>query len=369
VFYQFPIIKVLDDVIPAIKDSKEFITVEKDGYTVIDYVLSSNETFPPVTSREAAIRRECRGLLFDKRGKLIRRAYHKFFNLGEREENLNPDFSQPHSILEKLDGSMVTPFYVNGGIRWATRMGITDTSMQAEVFIAHNPKYVDIAKRLLDLDFTPIFEWCSRQNRIVIDHPEDKLILTAVRNMTTGEYMRLDHWIDLPKVQSFFCDLATVGNLTDTEGVVVRFDNGHMVKLKTEWYVRIHKNKELVQNERRLVDVFMANQVDDVKAFLPEQDQQKIDAYTTKLILTLAEYTVHVLDIWKRRGKDRKEFALMIAPRIPRQARNIVFKLFDRPDLTVDELFDIIRDVIRKHLGSEARFRDLKQEMFNDLVY
>jgi hypothetical protein len=50
---------------------------------------------------------ECRGIVFSPEGKILSRRYHKFFNLEEKGYLSKIDFSQPHIILEKLDGSMV----------------------------------------------------------------------------------------------------------------------------------------------------------------------------------------------------------------------------------------------------------------------
>jgi len=62
-------------------------------------------------ARQLAIRRECRGLIFDaKTGELLSRRFHKFFNINEKEESMlenMTDLSGGHIILEKLDGSMI----------------------------------------------------------------------------------------------------------------------------------------------------------------------------------------------------------------------------------------------------------------------
>lgn len=179
--YNFPTINHIDDVLPAIKDSPEFIVVDKDDYTVINYVVMNEDTFPDGDG----VRRECRGLIFGKDGKLINRRFHRFFNVNERDETRHEaiDWSKPHMILEKLDGSMVSPCRVGKHVRWMTKMGITDVSMEAEVFVATRPDYTEYASVLLTVGMTPIFEWCSNKNRIVLDYPDDQLILLAIRVM------------------------------------------------------------------------------------------------------------------------------------------------------------------------------------------
>ena len=128
--YQFPKITHIDQVLTVIKDSPEFIVAERENYNVINYMVSMADTFPEVTDVNAAIRRECRGLVFDKQGYVIARRLHKFFNVNEKDETQlsKIDLDQPHVILEKLDGSMVTPIPIGDHLRWGTKMGITDRS-------------------------------------------------------------------------------------------------------------------------------------------------------------------------------------------------------------------------------------------------
>ena len=44
-----------------------------------------------------------------------------------REENI--DLTKPHIILEKLDGSMIGPFYMNNTLRFATKKGLSPGTM------------------------------------------------------------------------------------------------------------------------------------------------------------------------------------------------------------------------------------------------
>ena len=204
--YQFPYITHINDVLPAIQGRDEFLIAEREHYTVINYMVAMTDTFPEVRRKvgdtweedcDAAIRRECRGLIFDNvTGEITRRPFHKFFNISEKDETqiINLDFNNNYDIYDKLDGSMVTAFEVrkgSGNIRFATKMGITEVAMQAEVFVAKHTKYMDFSKWCIENNLTPIFEWCSRKQRIVVDYPEDNLTLLAARHMITGEYIRL----------------------------------------------------------------------------------------------------------------------------------------------------------------------------------
>ena len=192
--YKFPVIETIDDVLPAIEGAPEFIVAERNGHTIINYNVAFADTFPVVTDRKSALRRECRGIIFDSDGKLIRRPYHKFKNVNESEDTQAHlvDLSREHHVLDKLDGSMLVPFVLNDKLEWGTKMGLTEVAAPVAEFAANNPMYNNFALMLIRAGYTPIFEWCSRKQRIVIDHPEDMLILTAIRDMRTGEYVHYD---------------------------------------------------------------------------------------------------------------------------------------------------------------------------------
>lgn len=302
--YQFPSITHINDVLPAIEGSKEFIVAQKEGYTVINYVMAGEETFPPVilgsddsmygqyTDHKAALRRECRGLIFcSETGRVLSRGYHKFFNQNEREETRLLDLSKSHVILEKLDGSMIRPLFLKGAKRprWVTKMGITEVGMQVETWLAENPelqeKYEKLAEVTRRIEFTPIFEWCSRKQRIVLDYPQDQLILTAIRHNYSGIYTTfpvLQEWTSygIPIVQE-----TTAGYLDQesVEGIVIRFDDGHMVKVKTDWYVLRHKALDGLRSEKNVLKLILQDGLDDVIPLLDEGTKKRVTDYSTNV--------------------------------------------------------------------------------------
>jgi RNA ligase len=260
--YDFPQIKTIDDVLPHISGREEFLVMEKEGYTVIKYAVAFEDTFQwdsndPVGS---AIRRECRGIIFNQDGELISRPYAKFFNVGEKPETqLNKvNLYESHIVLEKLDGSMIRPIPTVEGFNLATKAGVTDISQQAEEFISDKPHYAKFIHSMFDGKLTPIFEWVSRKNRIVVDYENDNLILTAIRNTEMGNYLPYfnmldlaEHWnipvvqaVDGLAVQNIELFVKQIREWEDSEGVVLRFDTGHMVKIKSDQYVLRHKTKD-----------------------------------------------------------------------------------------------------------------------------
>ena len=380
--YEFPIINNISDVLPAIEGRDEFVVAVKEGYTVINYNVMMADTF------DCNIRRECRGIIFDTTGEIIRRPFHKFFNVNEREETQDHvvDLSRPHAILEKLDGSMIAPFIVNGQMIWGTKMGATEVAEPVEEFVKNNPQY-DEFRYLIGSGFTPIFEWCSRKQRIVLDYREDQLVLTAIRDIKTGGYAPYDRLVSLAKsfgvpvvrqwditmqmdnktMSSF---VSYVRDLDNLEGFVVRFDNGHMLKLKCDWYVQIHKAKEKILQDRNIVELILDNNLDDVKAHLPQEDRDRLTRFECEFNMAVAD-TVFMLDndlSWIRDEKiDRKTFALEYAEKYDQFMRALIFKNFD--ELNLVKYWDDVHNTIRKNLTKTVKYEEIRDAWFKGVKY
>ncbi len=374
--YDFPEINHIDDVIPHIEDWQEFKVMQKDWYTVINYMVAFEETFSLVRERShynMKIRRECRGMIFDTAtGNLISRPYHKFFNVGEREEtNLDKiDLTQPHVVLEKLDGSMIRPIPTPEGFRLGTKAGITDVAMNAEYFVADKPEYAKFIKSSFACGLTPIFEWCSRKNRIVVDYSEDQLILTAVRDMRSGNYIPYSQMVetgknyDIPVVKAIAGDETDIEKIVDHirkwddgEGVVIRFDNGHMVKIKADEYILRHRSKEQINSEKNIIQVILNDSVDDMIPLLTSEDAQRLKDFQQKFWCAVDEVSSDLTKIFKGGDMmypDKKEFAVEFV--------NKMLLPIHRPFMfgmkQGKECKQLLTDSIEKSLTSQTKLND-----------
>jgi len=367
----FPQINNINDVLPHISGKEEFRVMEKDWYTVVNYAVAFEDTFQwdvndPVGS---TVRRECRGLIFDtETGNLISRPYHKFFNAGEKDETqLNKiNLYEPHVVLEKLDGSMIRPIPTKEGFRLATKAGVTDVAMNAEVFVADKPHYARFIHKCLLMNVTPIFEWCSRKNRVVIDYPEDNLILTGMRYNSTGLYVGYKAmeqyataWsipvvqaVDGLAVQNIELFVKQVREWDDGEGVVVRFDNGHMCKVKADDYVLRHKSKDSISQEKNVIDCILGDAVDDLVPLLTPEDGERLRSFQGAFWAGLEDVCTDIHDLYKQidKGQDQKEYATMAVPSVLPQYQPFMYKL--RKGVPVK---DLVVEQIRKSLGSQPK--------------
>ena len=381
--YQFPHIAHITDVLPAIQDSPEFIVAERDHFTVVNYVVAHPETFPEVENVNDAVRRELRGIIFDKDGNILVRRLHKFFNVNERDETQQHliDLSEPHVILEKLDGSMITPIPIGDHFRWGTKMGITDVSMGAETFVATHPNYAEFARVMFTMGFTPIFEWCSRKQRIVVDYPQDRLVLIALRNTKTGEYAsykvmveNAKAWdIDVVKAYEGTADsmehlIAETKAVEGSEGWIIRFDDGHMVKIKGEWYLRIHKTKDNLSQEKNVIELLISEKVDDAKAFMLADDRKRVEEFEDKFWQGVEDIAALFETYYGRLRDaeiDRKTYALEHMKEDNAKnpfASSIIFNLYNGK-----AALDTIKDLIAKNIGTQTRVDEARVYLWGNL--
>jgi RNA ligase len=373
----------------ALHEMKLFIEADRGDHIIFNYLISTPMTFPaftgdPVLDRKYAILRECRGITFDTvTGRCIARKFQKFFNLNQIPETQANviDFTRPHVIMDKLDGSMITPFKASGWNthRWGTKMGITDVAIPVEAHVEANPNYREFAILCETAGFTPMFEWTSRQQRIVIDYPEDRLVLLHLRNIATGEYATrtqvntLASSYGIPVVQTIELTIDDIDafiemtrGLKNLEGYVIQFTDGgaygtvEMLKIKADEYCLLHNTKETLNLEKNALALVLDESLDDVLPQMDEGDRSAVTRYLDDVMLSakavastvelLAE-TIHgELD---RAGvveprERKKQYAAAVAGLdysvYPVFYKNMLFRAFDRENANMlDEVINIIK--------------------------
>jgi RNA ligase len=378
--YQFPVIRTIEDVLPHIEGRDEFIVAEREGYTVINYAVAMEDTFDMTGPDDlgGAIRRECRGLIFDREGNLMSRPFHKFFNVNEREETQmhKIDLSESHVIMEKMDGSMIRPLLVDGRLRLATKMGVTEVAMAAETYLASRKDWAEISiwlERCVKIGVTPIFEFIAPTNQIVISYSEPDLVLLAIRVNETGGYLvdQNDTPAGLTRVPVYG---SIEGNLADyiararmqenREGDIIRFSDGHMLKIKNDWYVRIHKTMDKIRYDRHIVELILNEEVDDAIPMLPQHEADRVREFERRFaerLHSLVESYERYYNTVVASGLDRKRYAQEWMPTIKNNdsfAPNYVFGRFgDR------EGRKMIIDHIEKHTSTNTRWEECARWM------
>lgn len=255
---------------PAAKFSIEF--VNGLPYTIVSYTYADSDFWklPNAT--------ECRGIVFDNTQQCVSRPFEKFFSIGERED------TQLHSIpdavltLEKRDGSMIHPILQNTTVTFKTKASFySDVALLANERVKQHPGVIELCSNLMNVGYTPIFEFTSKEYPVVLVYDSDPFVLLAARNNQTGEYLewhKLEQYAEhynVPLItkynKSIHECIAESESLTDFEGYVFILKNKKRVKLKTQWYIVNHRVKTAYRERDAALDVAM-NRIDDIKILL-----------------------------------------------------------------------------------------------------
>ena len=394
----YPIIKHIKDVLPYIKGEDDFKHSVKGFYQNIVYrSLNPHETFPENNYYKTHVLRECRGIAFDLDGNIISRPFHKFFNYGERESTNYLNFEYPHTILEKLDGSMIHPikrvFPVvdeNDNVieeiisfSLATKAGVgTDTAMRAEMWLndevsnKRHRAYCSFIENCIKNNQTPIFEWCSNKDRIVVNHEEEDLVLLAIRDNVTGEYLSYNklQYARPPEVSIVKERALTKKEIlnfqkeNETEEGFVIYYKDKMIKIKTDWYCLIHKTKDEIRFEKNMLRIILEDNLDDILPMITDKDREVVLNYASDIKKIIKRKSAEIIlssTLIRSVAKDRKEAAqLLQSSKLSKTEYPIFWKVYDGNDAE-----EFIINFILKNCSSSGKLDNIRKDILGDIVY
>ncbi len=191
--------------------------------------------------------RAARGLILDiETQRLVALPFPKFFNL---QQQIDPIPELPFTAYEKMDGSLIICWYYNGS--WHTSTKGSFNSPQAILAQELLQQQGDI--EVLNPQNTYLFELIGPSNKIVIPYLDDDLILLGGYNTNTGkelsknEFSRVSFYGTFltPKIYPYnsLSDMVRDAESLDrnSEGFVVRFDDGTRIKIKGSEYLAVHR--------------------------------------------------------------------------------------------------------------------------------
>ena len=272
---------------------------------------------------------ELRGLTFitDGTGNVTKVPHlHKFFNLNE-----NPStqyLAMKDLVLDEIhikeDGSMLIPVtFPCGIVKWKTKMSWDNEQTRlAEVVFENDKALRDFTSMCDDMNWYPVFELVSPYNKIVVDYNATELILLQIR-YEDGTYMDVAKKNMTAVAYGVKCVDNVKGTLDDLislattvegiEGWVLRFTNGKMIKLKTDWYRNLHGLlTDSLTREDFIIENVLNETLDDILAQVDEKDPRK--EWVEKVAESVAHYTSNLVkDVMTLKSEytgDRKEYAI-----------------------------------------------------------
>ena len=306
-------------------------------------------------------------------------ALRKFFNINQTKGSMYDDLvNVPITrVQDKLDGSLINFIYDGSIFHAKSKMTFySEQALEANKILARDYKLKKFLYACNDGWFGekmfPTFELVGPWNKIVLDYRDTKLILLQLRREdgTLVDFSGSD-WIDklfdmgIEFSKEFFGDpyhdidflLFKCATLNDTEGFIVTFKNGKMVKFKTKWYFDMHKLvTEHVTSENVIIEMTLNETIDDALVQLDREDVRR----------KYAEDIATKFSNWFNTEVDRVESILEYDPDITKRKRfaqkhngdplfSVMMKSFNDSSKVQENLKVMMLKSLRK-LGSAQEF-------------
>lgn len=326
--------------IDKLEDKPEFCikteTLKDKTFNIYSYNVAFKETF------QDNIDREFRGITFNN-GNIVSLPYNKFFNIGENVFS-NPDKikNREHKFIVtvKMDGSMISPVIVDDTIFFKTKKSFY-SDVAAEV---NENKYSLITKEQEEYiirDFkengnTHIFEYCSPNNRIVLNYKNSSLNKICSRNIYTGKYNYTGHNVSSIIIDNFnrginhFIDF--VKDLEDIEGFVLYdTENNELYKIKSNWYCDLHRIMTDL-SDKKILELIINDKIDDIIAIaeLNQHDllKEKLENIFNRYKEMYYNYKLKTGEIWKKHNFNemtKKDIAQIVTNEYDKKIQSLIF--------------------------------------------
>ncbi len=233
--------------------------------------------------------RLCRGIVFDRKGKLVAFPFPKFFNYGETDSTRNlPD--EPFEATLKNDGHLGIIFNYEGELFITTRGSFeSKTSVIATRMLdAYREKWRGVYPE----NTTTLVEVIHPETHVIVEYGE------AERFVVIGVFNRLSHrdcnydsmvrhatLLGLPVADLWrgtnleeLIQLMYDHSVHNQEGYVVRFASGLRVKLKFKTYIALMLQDKLTV--RWVMARLRDNSLENRRSDMPGEVQGEIDRLT-----------------------------------------------------------------------------------------
>lgn len=278
---------ILDQII---SESKMYTKYEKEDFTFYTYNYFDFVEYGKLLQKYPFIS-EIRGLMIHESGRIIY-SMPKFFNPHEPYNEYDPNL--PCDIYEKIDGSLIKMFVIDGKLVFATKNGFSQEFItKAHAIYDTNQLFHDLRDYITKHNYVALLELVRVDNPIVIQYNEDKLFLLALRD-EVGNFIPIPNKFQELTPRKFDVThneaLTLLDTLTDAEGFVVYQQGRPVQKLKTRWYIERHVIYS--QSLAKLRELVITQKIDDVWDIMPPGKKQtciEINNEWANLINTLSE--------------------------------------------------------------------------------
>lgn len=257
-----------------------FLIKDEGNYTLIKYGFGITD-FAAI----GELGLEARGIIVKNYNGTYVEVCHglnKFFNM-EEPNAAKLDWEHGFSVLEKMDGTNIRLWYDEG--EWHISTLGTIFADNDEYGIMFKKACSDFVSYVAELDpsYTYVYELVGPLNRIVVRYDKTAAYFICKRNLKTGAE-------SLVSLEALRCGIRAIPAYNaknkwdaiqlrkklpeNVEGMVVCDSHFNRVKLKTDWYLELHRVRgNGVCNIKRVVKLWQLEGLDDFIAAFPEYNE------------------------------------------------------------------------------------------------
>ena len=294
---------------------------------------------------------ECRSLVINIiKEELVLTPFKKFRNLNECEENSienikkKIEIAKSIEITDKLDGSMQSARWYDNKVIMSGSQALNKSESwrlaDGYNMLTTNKNYVTMLKDYSDYTF--IFEYISLKDAHVVlyDKSQEGLYLIGVREVETGNQLSYKDVLGLAKKYDVKCTKLydktldevmselTVYKAYEKEGFVMNID-GHMVKIKCDDYVNIHRILSNISSINLIIQKISEDQFDDLISKVPESYRDRVMNVANIIFNYINETDRIVKELYETADKaDKKTFMIWVDNNVDNKFRGYLKNIY-----------------------------------------
>ena len=315
---------------------------------------------------------EARGLIIKKCGDSYTEVCHglnKFFNM-EEPCAASIDWKHGFSVLEKMDGTNIRLWCDEGEWHISTLGTIfADNDEYGLLFKKACGDFNNYVKEL-DPSYTYVYELVGPLNRIVVRYEETAAYFICKRNLKSGlehstalEALRCGIRVipSFPVKNKWQAILLQHGLPENVEGMVVCDSHFNRIKLKTDWYLELHKVKgNGICTVKRVVKLWQLEGLDDFIVAFPEYNKFVEPIMNEiRILINDSEVAFHFLN---KEEVPRKEFAAKVQQYAP-LVQACCYALLDKKcNNAIDFFKKMLTNKLAKYIESKVSVKEFGKE-------
>lgn len=314
--------------------------IEKFSLKYKDYDHKFSLKYDQINTKKTPSTNECRGIVISKDLEVISLPFLRFSNYDDNSRKLI-DWNTA-TYWEKTDGTMIQFYHDSILNKWC--VGTTGTAEAVDFVSSRNKITKEVNKydfTLSDLFYstcqklgvdlsqcikgnTYIFELATQYNLVINKYLEDTVVLLGIRELTKDFQEKNQKELDIfaekincdrPKQYLFTSEIEMLKSLknvkygdTNFEGYVIVDINFNRVKVKSNTYVIYSQFNGDIESKWRLVDVILANEIEEVAASFPSlrKPMEKMKTKFDEMIIPILEKFDYLKENYDK--LDRKDF-------------------------------------------------------------